>query len=188
MESPPHLTSSGTLVPLTYFVKARGKRSVWNVSTLGHVDLVPVEQSDLLQDTPFEVGLDALQSGDARACGSLCRPCGAFIDKRQLRHGGRVAETMPHQTGELQLRPLIVRQDEARGMLGSLVSSPAFENDKLRLKDEEVAVLRSSLSWLKIHNPWFTAYASALADASSCYEVCKDLANSGRIIASAPAS
>ena len=46
------------------------------------------------------------------------------MDKRQLVVGGRVAEIAPHQSGELQRRPLTVRQDEARGMIGSLVTSP----------------------------------------------------------------
>ena len=118
---------------------------------LYNVDLILVEQRDLWQDTPLDVGWDDLQSGDARACVSFCRPCGAFIDKRQLRHSGRVAETLPHQSGELQLRPLTIRQDEARGLLGSLVTTPAFGADKLRMKDSEIQILRSCLSCLYLH-------------------------------------
>ncbi len=178
---PPHACPWGTPVPLKYFQDAAGVTKVWTLQENSKADLVPREQPDLMQDVPAVPDLSLITSGDARACISICRPHGCFSEHRKIGRGPFVS-TMPHQSGELVLRPLTQRQDKARGMLSSLVCSPAFEKDKLRLKDNEVDMLRNSLPWLRQNNPWFHGYASALSSATECHEFCRTLASEGRLL------
>eukprot|EP00973_Karenia_brevis_P013557 1841446-Karenia_brevis.AAC.1 len=62
----------------------------------------------------------SIQSQDARACLSLCRPISNFVSKRKLQKRGAAQDVAAHQSGEIMLRSLTQMQDEARGMLGGL--------------------------------------------------------------------
>ena len=57
--------------------------------------------------------------------------------------------TQRHQSGELSLRPLTPVEDEARGMLSSLVAAEAFREAYVKLKPAEAKVLPSVLCWLR---------------------------------------
>ena len=68
-------------------------------------DLIPSPQFDLIQDVH---GIDIFQqirSADARACISLCRPKGQFVEKRSLGKQG-CRNIFVHQSGALPLQPL----------------------------------------------------------------------------------
>ena len=133
------------------------------------VDLVPHEQWNLVQDvlsTPDNPtsNWDSIVSADARACLSLCRPCGHYVKKRQLRHRGPVENIMPHQSGSLMLRALTPDEDEARGMLGGIVAKDAFVKARFEMKEAERKVLPSLLNWLREQNPWVQAYAHSVQE------------------------
>ena len=83
----------------------------------------------------------AITTADARACLSLCRPTGCYVANRQCRKRGPIENTQIHQSGLLALRPLTPAEDEARGMLGSIVASDSFRKSKFELKDSERLVL-----------------------------------------------
>ena len=105
---PPHLSAWKTPVPERYFRLANcGCASdcgcaPWNLNQSHASDLVPHEQWNLVQDVLPSSSQSALPwnsivSADARACLSLCRPCGHYVKKRQMRHRGvgsrRLTET-----------------------------------------------------------------------------------------------
>jgi hypothetical protein len=89
---------------------------------------------------------------------------------------------------EPEMRPLTINQDEARGMLSSLVASKSFENNKLRLKDSELVPLKKVLPWLSKENPWFAAYRSSLRDVQKCADLCERICAEGRLIPNVPAA
>ena len=172
---PPHKSHWKTPVPEKYFRKATCGCQVlcrcksWSLADVHGVDLVPHEQWNLVQDVlPTTETLasdwDSVTSGDARACLSLCRPCGHYVDKRQLRHHGPVEKIMPHQSGSLMLRSLTSDEDEARGMLGGIVAKDAFVKTHFEMKSAERKALPSLLVWLKRNNPWFRAYSNSVQE------------------------
>jgi hypothetical protein len=78
---PPHATSEGTPVPIKFFHASMGShKKEWKLGSRFSTDLVVLEQPDLIQDVGQVVEFDDIQSADARACVSLCRPIGTFID------------------------------------------------------------------------------------------------------------
>ena len=98
--SPPlHMTSFETPVQMRFFQEASSTHWPWKLSARWNRDLVPREQSDLLQDIAGLPELARIQSADARACISLCRPHGHFVEKRKLSGRGGVVSTQVHQAG-----------------------------------------------------------------------------------------
>ena len=104
----------------------------------------------------------AITIADARACLSVCRPTRCYVAKRQCRKRGPIESTQIHQSGLLALRPLTPAEDEARGVLGSIVASDSFRKSEFELKDSERLVLPKILTWLQNHNPWTRAYAHSV--------------------------
>ena len=80
--------------------------------------------------------------------------------ERRRSAGKRLISTQPHQSGELSLRPLTPHEDRARGMIGSIVATPAVLQDRFALTTAESTALAAALPWLHEHNPWYAAYRS----------------------------
>ena len=119
---PPHLTSWKSPIPQRYFDQAKGSRKNWRLRERAYDDLVPCEQSDLMQDVKELPEIEALKSSESRSCISLCRPYGRFVDKRKEKGRGAALSTQTHQSGELYMRPLTPEEDTARGMLTGVVA------------------------------------------------------------------
>ncbi len=159
---PPRESVFKTPIPVSYFSAALG-RSVQKWSS-ALPDLVPLEQRDLLQDSPECPAWERICSADARACVSLCRPVGQIVEKRKLPGKAGVWNTMPHQSGGLANYPLHQAQDDARGMLTGVVAKTAFSKDLFELRAGEPQALESVLPWLQAHNPWLAAYQTSLRE------------------------
>ena len=114
----------GTPVPQRFYTAAAGHLRKWQLRTRAKTDVVPREQPDLVQDVAGLEELDRIQSSDARACISLCRPVGYFTTKRKMPGRGGCISTQQHQCGELVLRSLTPEEDELRGMLTGIVAKP----------------------------------------------------------------
>ncbi len=175
-------------MPREYFVKACGALPRWHLEERHSEDLVPVEQAELVQDALELKDLHVLTSADARACVSLCRPYGHFVDKRRLHARSGVISTQSHQSGTLSLRPLTPEGDVARGMLSGLVAKKSYLATHFTLREQEKEVLPLVLQWLQASNPWLQAYASSLTDVTKCWEFCEQLAEEGRLMAQGPVS
>ena len=124
-----HLSRFGTPIPKSYFHAAAG--SNWMLWTAR--DSVPFPQPDLVQDL---LGVDnflKVQSADARACISICRPKGHFVDRRDCGRAGTRA-TFMHQSGALPLQPLMPVQDAARGMLSTVVAKESFRKEMFEVR------------------------------------------------------
>ena len=103
-----HLSRFGTPIPKSYVHAAAG--SNWMLWTAR--DLVPFPQPDLVQDLLGVDNVLKVQSDDARACISICRPKGQFVDRRDCGRAG-TRGTFIHQSGALPLQPLMPVQDDA---------------------------------------------------------------------------
>ena len=176
---PPHKCPWKSPIPLKYFHAATGTAKKWSLPKCSREDLVPVEQVDLLQDVPNLPEIDVLQSAESRACVSLCRPYGRFVNRRKEKGRGNAITTQKHQSGELCLRPLTPDEDVARGMLTGIVADDETLQEKFKLKPSEQIALPVVLEWLGRYNPWNSAYANSLQDVKNCQEFCETLAAEG---------
>ena len=145
-----------TPIPKFYFQQAAAQKN-WHPWMN---DLVPVEQTDLIQEPlePIDKALARIVSADARACISLCRPVGQFVEKRRVGRAG-VWNTIAHQSGELTLYPMRPAEDEARGMLTGMVTRDSFRKEMFDLQAGEDEALELVIPWLLKANPWFSGYA-----------------------------
>ena len=137
---PPHLCPWKTPVPQRYYVQAAGTHTPWKLSKVWSDDLVPVEQSALVQDVMELPEMDSIHTADARACISLCRPHGHYVERRKLPRQRGLITTQTHQSGELSLRPLTPDEDNLRGMLTGLVATPECLASKFKLRSDEAQV------------------------------------------------
>ena len=169
----------------------------WHLAEKAGTDLLPTVLSHLLQDAPVrdsssqcDLFWNRIISQDARACLSLCRPEGYFVQHRQLTKGGAVQETVPHQSGEVTIRPVTPQQDEARGMFGGVICSDELLSSKFTLHEEEQKVLPALLRWLKQNNPWVSAYATSATEsmdlAKDVKKILQDNLTNGRLTPSVP--
>ena len=124
-------------------------------------DLVPVEQEDLMQDMPSLPALQEITSCEARACISLCRPEGRYVNRRKLK-GKRapIVATQTFHAGEFSLRSLTEDEDAARGFITGLVSSPEHLKQMFQIRDKEAAALQEVLPALGLRNPCHRAYCT----------------------------
>ena len=111
-----------------------------------------------------------IQSQDARACLSLCRPLSNFVSKRKLQKRGAAQDVAIHQSGEIMMRSLTHMQDEARGMLGGLQCTPEYLKDQFLLREAESKALPALISWLQRNNPWMAAYCHSAAENNTVRE------------------
>ena len=153
---PPHRCSWETPIPPLYFVKAVGDKAY---SVFDTDDLVPHEQEDLVQDMLGDDVFQTIQSGDARACMSLCRPMGQIHQYRHLAPK-KAMPTMFHQTGELLLEAMTLQQDRVRGMFATVACTEEFRRGVFHLNKKERTTVPTALGWLQKHNPWHQAGSS----------------------------
>ncbi len=137
---PPHKCPWKTPVPPQYYTQAAGAYAPWNLSTRWSADLVPVEQTALVQDVLLLPEMESIHTADARACISLCRPHGHYVERRKLPQQRGLITTQMHQSGELSLRPLTPDEDNLRGMLTGLVATPECLASNFKLRAEEAQV------------------------------------------------
>ena len=178
---PPSSSVFKTPIPAAYFRAALGANvSEWS---LGLQDLVPVEQTDLMQDAPACHHWSAIRSADARACVSLCRPLSTIVHKRQLPRKAGVLPCMPHQAGKTVHAALSLGQDVARGMLTGVVAKDSFTKEMFELRPDEPTALEHVLSWLLENNPWLGAYSTSLREVHTGLEELKaEMARAGRLL------
>ena len=100
---PPHMRADmdHTPIPAYFFKEAAGELATWDLRRVHKKDLVPQEQADLMQDVPSIPLLKRIASCEARACISLCRPEGRYVNRRKLK-GRRapIVATQPFHAGE----------------------------------------------------------------------------------------
>ena len=178
---PPGCSVFKTPIPAKYFVAALGTSvKTWRLDLQ---DLVPVEQTDLMQDAPACLHWSRIRSADARACVSLCRPLGTTVHKRQLPRNAGVLPCMPHQAGKTVHAPLRLEQDVARGMLTGVVAKDSFTKEMFDLRPEEPAALEHVLPWLLNHNPWLGAYSTSLREVHTGLEQLRaEMQSAGRLL------
>ena len=165
---PPHRRADmgNTPIPASYFrAAAGGTDRKWDLRKCFNKDLVSYEQGDLVQDMPSIPALQQITSCEARACISLCRPEGRYVEKRQLK-GKRapVVDTQRFHAGEYSLRPLTSELDEARGFVTGVVASEEHLKEKFHITLREAAALKTVLPHLRTNNPWHAAYKSSLGE------------------------
>ena len=205
---PPHKSKWTTPIPACFFEMAKCKCPVkvpckclghavscskwvkckctpWDIRERYKVDLLPTVNNALVQNGPSQDWL-CIQSQDARACLSLCRPLSNFVSKRKLHKRGPAQNVAIHQSGEIMLRSVTHDQDQARGMLGGIQCTPEYLQNQFVLRDSESAVLPSLIAWLQTHNPWMAAYCTSASECNSVREFVKELNDEGRILASMP--
>ena len=150
--------------------EAAAAHAVWDVHQQGSEDLVPVQQDHLAQDMHELPPLYDLNSAPARTCVALVRPYARIVQKRKIKgRGGAAVATHPFLSGDMCLRPLTPKEDDARGFLTSVLVSETILEKVFKVTPTEAAALPRVLSTLQEQNPWYAAYSS------SCKEV-KDLA------------
>jgi len=133
-------------------------------------DLFPVEQPDIVQVIIGEDLFKSIQSADARACVSLCRPETQLTQTRQLTKSGKVMPTMLHQAGDLPLQSLTIEQDQARGYYTNMAATEEFHSSHLKLRKEEHSALPKVFAWLETHNPWVAAYKHSVQSVQQTWE------------------
>ena len=131
---PPHLTPWKTPIPQRYFDQAKGSRKSWKLKERAFDDLVPCEQSDLMQDVKELPEMEELKSSESRSCISLCRPYGRFVEKRKEKGRGKVMATQMHQSGELVMRALTPEEDSLRGMLTGVVADEETLKEEFKIR------------------------------------------------------
>ena len=144
--------------------------------------LVPFPQPDLVQ---YLLGVDnflKVQSADARACISICRPKGHFVDRRDCGRAGTRA-TFMHQSGALPLQPLMPVQDDARGMLSTVVAKESFRKTMFELRPCEPEALAHVLPWLLENHIWFRGYMASMQEVQGgLQEMVNILHREGRLL------
>ena len=133
---PPHMRADmdRTPIPAYFFEEAAGELATWDLRRVHQKDLVPQEQADLMQDVPSIPLLKRIASCEARACISLCRPEGRYVNRRKLK-GRRapIVATQPFHAGEFSLRSLT--EDVARGFVTGVVASTEHLKQTFQLKE-----------------------------------------------------
>ena len=59
------------------------------------------------------------------------------------------------------MRPLTPHEDQARGMLGSLVASSTMLQTRFQIQEWEADDVRTALAWLHDRNPWYAEVSAA---------------------------
>ena len=167
---PAHASKWGTPIPKEYFEAAvkSSKRQRYHIQKVD--DLVPHEQSDIVQDFIEEDVLAVIQSVDARACISLTRPETQLTHTRQVTKTGKVMPTMLHQAGDLPLHSLTIEQDKARGFFTNIAVTDEFRSSLFKLRKEEHRAMPNVLRWLHAKNPWFAAYKNSVLTVKDTWE------------------
>ena len=91
-----------------------------------------------MQDMPSTPLLKRIASCEARACISLCRPEGRYVNRRKLT-GRRapIVATQPFHAGEFSLRSLTEKEDVARGFVTGVVASTEHLKQTFQLKKKK---------------------------------------------------
>ena len=71
-------------------------------------------------------------------------------------------------------------------MITGLVATPDVLTARFRLRAEEVPALQAVRPWLRIHNPWLSAYTASLREVADCWKFVDELAATGGLVASVP--
>jgi len=186
---PPHRRSDmdNSPIPESFFKQAAGDIGSWDLRRVYKRDLVPVEQVDLMQDMPDLPELQDIRSCEARACISLCRPEGRYVNRRKLK-GKRapIVATQPFHAGEFSLRSLTADEDTARGFITGLVASPDHLTKMFQMKDNEGKQLHKVLPALRERNPWHGAYCTSLKHVHEMNGFLQELKDTGCIAPKVP--